>query len=220
MCITKKCSANQMSFGRFKTPDLCFEILFEKSFNIFPLNVDFVLFLESGTVNDIFAAWKKVVFGVILFRIFPHSDWMRNDTPYLYVFSPNGGKCRPEWLWIRTLFAQCSAPLCCRNFQIFVFVLCNDGTSCEGVALTFSIRWCNLSFFYVRMQLIWLWKPLSNLCHFLCLFSMLFSVIFNILRKVGCQIQVKIDCLPSGWFWLVSKRVSHCVLFVATSNTF
>ena len=28
----------------------------------------------------------------VLIRIFPHSDWMRRDTPYLSVFSPNVGK--------------------------------------------------------------------------------------------------------------------------------
>ena len=27
-----------------------------------------------------------------LVRIFPHSDWIRRDTPYLSVFSPNAGK--------------------------------------------------------------------------------------------------------------------------------
>ena len=30
-----------------------------------------------------------------LVRIFPHSDWIRTDTPYLSVFSPNAGKYRP-----------------------------------------------------------------------------------------------------------------------------
>ena len=40
---------------------------------------------------------KKVfVFGVILVRIFPHSDWKRRDTVYLSVFSPNAGKYGPE----------------------------------------------------------------------------------------------------------------------------
>ena len=29
-------------------------------------------------------------------RIFPHSDWIRRDTEYLSVFSPNSGKYRPE----------------------------------------------------------------------------------------------------------------------------
>ena len=31
-----------------------------------------------------------------LVRIFPHSDWIRRDTPYLSVFSPNVGKYGPE----------------------------------------------------------------------------------------------------------------------------
>ena len=34
------------------------------------------------------------VFGVFLVRIFPHSDWIRTDTEYLSVFSPNCGKIR------------------------------------------------------------------------------------------------------------------------------
>ena len=28
--------------------------------------------------------------------IFPHLDWIRRDTPYLSVFSPNAGKYVPE----------------------------------------------------------------------------------------------------------------------------
>ena len=30
-----------------------------------------------------------------LVLIFPYSDWIRRDTPYLVVFSPNAGKYRP-----------------------------------------------------------------------------------------------------------------------------
>ena len=47
------------------------------------------------------------VFGVILVRIFPHSDWIRRDTLYLSVFSPNAGKCRPDYLRIRAIITQC-----------------------------------------------------------------------------------------------------------------
>ena len=32
----------------------------------------------------------------LLVRIFPHSNWMRRDTSYLSVFSPNAGKYGPE----------------------------------------------------------------------------------------------------------------------------
>ena len=31
-----------------------------------------------------------------LVHIFPHSDWIRRDTSYLSIFSPNAGKYRPE----------------------------------------------------------------------------------------------------------------------------
>ena len=31
-----------------------------------------------------------------LARIFPQSDWIQRDNPYLSVFSPNAGKCEPE----------------------------------------------------------------------------------------------------------------------------
>ena len=33
---------------------------------------------------------------LFLVRIFPHSDWIRRDTSYLSVFSPNAGKYGPE----------------------------------------------------------------------------------------------------------------------------
>ena len=43
------------------------------------------------------------VFGVILFCIFLHWDWMRRDTPYISVFSLNAGRYGPEKLQIQTL---------------------------------------------------------------------------------------------------------------------
>ena len=52
-----------------------------------------------STPSDIFdvpfhTASKVSVFGVILVRIFPHSDLMRRDTPYVSVFSPKCEKIR------------------------------------------------------------------------------------------------------------------------------
>ena len=41
-------------------------------------------------------SWKVYVFGVVLARILPHSDWMRRDTEHLFVFNPNAGKCESE----------------------------------------------------------------------------------------------------------------------------
>ena len=53
-----------------------------------------------------YTAWRVSVFRDFLVRIFPHSDWVRRDTSYLFVFSPNAGKCGSEKLQIRTLFAH------------------------------------------------------------------------------------------------------------------
>ena len=41
-------------------------------------------------------AWKVSVFGVVLVPIFPHLDWIRRDTEYLFVFNLNAGKYGPE----------------------------------------------------------------------------------------------------------------------------
>ena len=41
-------------------------------------------------------AWKCPNTGLFLVRIFPLSDWIRKDTSYLSVFSPNAGKYGPE----------------------------------------------------------------------------------------------------------------------------
>ena len=46
--------------------------------------------------TNLSTAQKVSVFGVILVRIFPHSDWIRRDTEYLSVFGPNAEKCGPE----------------------------------------------------------------------------------------------------------------------------
>ena len=38
----------------------------------------------------------------VLVRIFSHSNWIRRDTPYLSIFSPNAGKEGPE----KTLYLE------------------------------------------------------------------------------------------------------------------
>ena len=50
--------------------------------------------------------WKMFVFAVFLICIFQHSDWIRWDTPYLSVFSPDAGKYGPKKLRIWTLYAM------------------------------------------------------------------------------------------------------------------
>ena len=42
-----------------------------------------------------YTLWKVSVFWVFLVHIFPHSDWIWRDTPYLSVFSPNIWKYGP-----------------------------------------------------------------------------------------------------------------------------
>ena len=62
---------------------------------------------QSSLSLDIFTAWKMSVFVVFLVRIFPYLDWIRRDTDYLSIFSPNAWKYGPEKLRIRTLFTRC-----------------------------------------------------------------------------------------------------------------
>ena len=50
--------------------------------------------------------WKVSVFWVFLVPVFLHSDWIRRNTEYVSVFSPNAGKYGPEKLRIWTLFTQ------------------------------------------------------------------------------------------------------------------
>ena len=42
-----------------------------------------------------------------LVRIFPYSDWIRRDAPYLFVFNQNAGKYKPE----KTLYFDTSHAL-------------------------------------------------------------------------------------------------------------
>ena len=66
---------------------LCHKFLFEKDADSSHLPFPVYSCFTS-------TAWKVSVFGVILVRIFPHSDWIQ--TPYLSVFSPTAGKYRGE----------------------------------------------------------------------------------------------------------------------------
>ena len=46
-------------------------------------------FYKVLSTAEAYTVWKESIFRVILVRIFPHLDWKRRDTEYLYVFSPN-----------------------------------------------------------------------------------------------------------------------------------
>ena len=62
---------------------------------------------QSLNVKVTYTAWKVYLLEVFLACIFPHSDWIRRDTPYLFVLSLNARKCGQEKLRIRTLMTQC-----------------------------------------------------------------------------------------------------------------
>ena len=62
------------------------------------------------------------VLGDFLVRIFPHLDWIRRDTSYISVFTPNTGKYGPENLRIRTLFTKCLFYISAKKLLQFVRV--------------------------------------------------------------------------------------------------
>ena len=61
------------------------------------ISVPFLYFLKiSEKYQRVSLREKCPNTGFFLVRIFPDSDWIRRDTLYLSVFSPNPGKCGPE----------------------------------------------------------------------------------------------------------------------------
>ena len=52
-------------------------------------------FIRAKSFAATNTAWKVSVFRVFVVCIFSHSDWIRRDTEYLSVFSPNAGKYSP-----------------------------------------------------------------------------------------------------------------------------
>ena len=52
--------------------------------------------LSSNSRSNIALREKCPNTELILVGIVPHSDWIRRDTPCLFVFSPNAGKYGPE----------------------------------------------------------------------------------------------------------------------------
>ena len=76
----------------------------------------FILYVWQGpkkvsdypTKKNSSTAWKGSIFGVSVVRIFPQSNWIWRDTPYISVFSPIARKYVPEKLRIRKLSTQSS----------------------------------------------------------------------------------------------------------------
>ena len=82
----------------------------------------------------------------LLVRIFPHSDWIRRDTPYLSVFRPNAGKCGPE----KTPYMETFRAVAHVAFNNYMTVLQTNNYK------------LNFGYFAVRvavdLKLIWNWK--------------------------------------------------------------
>ena len=71
---------------------------------------------------------KKCPYSELFWSLFSRiRTELRRDTPYLSVFSPNAGKCGPEWLRIRTPFTQWK----CQTDSIMThnWELCQSGFS-------------------------------------------------------------------------------------------
>ena len=64
----------------------------------------------SGQYCINITAWKVSIFHIFLVSIFPHLDWIRRDTPYLSIFSPDARKYGPEKLQTRTFSLQSVLP--------------------------------------------------------------------------------------------------------------
>ena len=67
------------------------------------INQNFIT--SSDIFQNINLYMKKI--RVFLVLIFPHSNWIKRDTPFLSVFSPNAGIYGPEKLLIRTFSTRC-----------------------------------------------------------------------------------------------------------------
>ena len=79
---------------------------------------------------------------LILVCIFPHSDWIRRHTPYLFVFSPNAGKWGPEKLQIPTLFAH----------YLFVCVRLSPGSKSPSTKFQLMNQYRVFRWFYTTLN--------------------------------------------------------------------
>ena len=51
---------------------------------------------KRNNIDSVSHCGKVSIFGVNLVHIFPYLDYIRRDTEYIFVFSPNEAKCEPE----------------------------------------------------------------------------------------------------------------------------
>ena len=80
--------------------DYLFEIILRNQ--IINFNYFKIIFIDAPALRE-----KCPNTELFVARIFPHLDWIRRDTMYLSVFSPNAGKYGPEKTLYLDTFTQC-----------------------------------------------------------------------------------------------------------------
>ena len=71
-----------------------------------------------GPTRTGLTAWKVSVFGVFLVRIFPHSDWIRKNTPYSLCIQSKCGKMQTRKILNMGTFH--AVPIICLNHFLTV----------------------------------------------------------------------------------------------------
>ena len=111
-------------------------------------------------------AWKVSIFGVFLVCIFPHSDWIRWDTSYLYVFSPNAGKYRPEKTPNTNNFHAATWTADIRGVRSVFRTQSNiyNGAICEKAVYNFREKAPSLMLDWVLKTLLGVFNTLLSIC--------------------------------------------------------
>ena len=104
-----------------------------------------------------------------LVRIFPCLDWIRTDTSYLSVFSPNARKYGPEKLCIWTPFTQ-SILLALIHFHSFSFVAPLVVICCHSLSLVVSLGVTPCHSLWLLVIRCHLLSFIAFCCHLLSLF--------------------------------------------------
>ena len=162
------------------------------------------------------------VFRVFLICILQHLDWIRRDTEYLFVFSPNEGKHGPEKTGIQTYFTQWK-PLVFRCFQ----GLWKETSNMKWVfsSMIFSIK--RIQFDLLLLGPIWPWfLATHNNIHFTpsekyrsSRSQMFLKFFVNVTGKHLCWSLLLIK-LQAWWPAILLKRDSNTSVFLWNLQNF
>ena len=89
-CFGEKVGSLKILYCTWTSSQVIFKVS-SRIFFFFFSSVYFSTYLQEPILRE-----KCPNTELFLVRISPHSDWIRRDTKYLFVFSPNVGKCGPE----------------------------------------------------------------------------------------------------------------------------